>query len=392
MRALDWIPGRWWGIVFPAAGAVGAFLVAGSDAEAHTRVAGYVAAAAIGLGWLLLARWAGEDQPLSPLYMAVLVVAIAVIGSIDPNAAFLQVVAYPYAWWYSDRIDRIVIANVAVAGAIVTGFSAYGGREVLWTGIVTALASLAFSFAMGLWITTIARNAAEHARMQAKLDAMGGELAAAHRDAGAAAERERFAHEIHDTLTQTLTAVVMLTERAGGELVSGNREAATTAIGQAERTAREALAETRSLIAEGSGVGIDAAGLKQSIARLSDRFADETGIRVTRRIDGDLDGLDRADQVVLLRCLQETLANVRKHARSSSVAIELVTTGTEVRLSVTDDGVGFPDAIEAASARGYGLAGMASRLALSSGRLAVTSGDGGTRVSVHLPRDGGTDA
>ena len=78
-----------------------------------------------------------------------------------------------------------------------------------------------------------------------------------------------------------------------------------------------------------------------------------------------------------------------KHARASCVVVELTENAEDgAYLAVTDDGTGFPESVSAAQERGYGLIGIASRLALSAGTMNITTGAEGTRVSVTVP---GTD-
>jgi signal transduction histidine kinase len=95
--------------------------------------------------------------------------------------------------------------------------------------------------------------------------------------------------------------------------------------------------------------------------------------------------------VVLLRAVQEGLANVRKHARARLVRVRLSGSGTEAWVEVTDDGVGFdPDAPDDPPApdasAGFGLAGMRDRVRAAGGELSLVSAPGeGTRVNVRLP-------
>lgn len=385
MDVIRRLPGGWWSIVFPVGSGVLACVLAVSDDTTPPAAAvGYLTLAVLGIGWLFVGSRGVDDGPASVPFMAVVVVATSVLCAVNPSLAFVQAIAYPYAWEFSARRVRTVAAHGAIAAAVVVGFTVHGGTAGwLVSGLATAGLSVGFSFAMGFWITSIAAAAAERGKLQAQVEAMGEELADAHREAGAAAERERFAHEIHDTLTQTLTAVVMLTERAGREMGDAPDAAAAT-IGVAERTARQALAETRALIAEGQGIGVGADGITARITRLCAQFAEESGIRVDTDIVGSLEGVDRPTQVVLLRCLQEALANVRKHANASTVVVEL-SNSDGVTLAITDDGVGFPDGVDAATARGYGLAGISGRLALSNGTLTITTGAEGTRLSVRMP-------
>jgi signal transduction histidine kinase len=86
-----------------------------------------------------------------------------------------------------------------------------------------------------------------------------------------------------------------------------------------------------------------------------------------------------------LRCTQESLANVRKHARASTVGVVLARQPYGVELEITDDGAGFV----VGESAGFGLDGMRKRLAELGGELRVTSSVGdGTRVLATIPMDG----
>ena len=92
--------------------------------------------------------------------------------------------------------------------------------------------------------------------------------------------------------------------------------------------------------------------------------------------------LDRATEVVLLRCAQESLANVRKHSGADAAQLTLVTSPHGVTLSIEDNGSGFDPA---SVGQGYGLTGMRERLALVGGDLELSSSPAGTRVVATLP-------
>ena len=129
-------------------------------------------------------------------------------------------------------------------------------------------------------------------------------------------ERGRLAREIHDTIAQSLTGLVMVAQRAGNRLEPVDGEAAASVRGDIElmeQMAREALTEARGLVASLTPVEPDA-GLAEALRRLATSFERETGVAVT--VTADAAGLDRELEVVLLRCAQEALANVRKHAKA----------------------------------------------------------------------------
>jgi signal transduction histidine kinase len=127
-------------------------------------------------------------------------------------------------------------------------------------------------------------------------------------------------------------------------------------------------------------------GLPATLAALAERFSTETGVAVT--VSGEAPDVDREAEVVLLRCAQEALANVRKHAHAAKVSIALDAGYEGAELTVTDDGVGIGEQ----ASGGYGLAGMAERVRLAGGSLRVFSVDsGGTTVRVALPRRTGAE-
>lgn len=124
--------------------------------------------------------------------------------------------------------------------------------------------------------------------------------------------------------------------------------------------------------------------LAAAVERLADRFRAEAGLAIDVTIEFD-DAIQpgREDQVVLLRCLQETLANVRKHAGANRVSVRVGSAGGATEVEVRDDGRGFDlGAVRA----GYGLDGMSERVALAGGTFDIESEPGaGTIVRVRLP-------
>jgi signal transduction histidine kinase len=209
------------------------------------------------------------------------------------------------------------------------------------------------------------------------------------RDVGATGERERLAREIHDTLAQDLTGLVLTAQRGLRELKAGNTAAAEKQLNVLEENARHALTETRALVASGAAVGVDGGGLVIALRRLAERFERETGIAMSVTAPESA-SLDRDSEVVLLRCAQEALANVRKHSTAKATAVALAVRAGTVELSITDDGTGFDPT---SSSSGFGLAGLRDRLALVHGTLALTaSPGGGTTLIASLPAAAGISA
>lgn len=306
------------------------------------------------------------------LPFTVLIVAVAVAGAaVDPAFATWQTVAFPLVWSITPGLRSAVLANVALALGMGTGYAISSG-SVLEALVVESL-SLGFSLVMGVWITRIATLSEQRRALAEQLQAAQHEVAALSRETGAAAERERLARELHDTIAQSLTGIVMLAERAG------RRHPGDPDLAVLEETAREALTETRGLVAAGAPVPLEG-GLRGAVAVLADRFTRETGVAVDASVHADV---PRALEVVLLRCAQEGLANVRKHAAARRVELEVTAEAAEAVLRLTDDGDGLPAEHDG---HGFGVAGMRDRVALVGGSLDLRDHPaGGARLTVRIP-------
>jgi signal transduction histidine kinase len=184
-----------------------------------------------------------------------------------------------------------------------------------------------------------------------------------------------------------MTSVVMLAQTAAVELQRGSLDPVAGRLAAIEDTARENLAEARALVAAFTPVALTGATLAEVLRRLAERFVAETGVDVQVSLDmpdDEVAALPQAQQVVLLRAAQESLANVRKHAGATSVLISLSMSSGGVGIEIRDDGSGF--SLDAAGRAGFGLAAMRGRVEESGGTVSVESAPGrGTRVAVLIP-------
>ena len=364
---------RWWHAAVAAAALVQVTVLLLPGLPPARLAFGLAVVAVFLVAWVLLSGRAADGNPPA---IALTVVMIAVAGTgtaITPGFAIIQFIGFPLMWTLNSRLLTAVIANVALALAVGVGFliSRRLDSDALLEIGLTVLFSLMFSLAFGLWITYYATQSEARQVLLDVLTTTQDQLAAVSRDAGVVAERERLAREIHDTIAQDLTGMVMLAQRARQETDASVR---ATQLAQLEETAREALTETRALVADGAPASLDA-GLVAALDRLTDRFSQETGIMVTLATDDE--GLDRPTEVVVLRCTQEALSNVRKHSAATTATVTLEH-GT---LIITDNGHGFDPEV---STTGYGLSGMRDRLALVGGRIDVASGASGTTLTISL--------
>lgn len=356
--------------------------------------------AAIAVGYVLLGRPGAQSgtRTLTTAYLVVLVVATTVATVAVPAGAYLLFVSYSHIWFFSRSRTEGVLWTVALtAGMAVATYATLaqrGGDPV--DAAVQLAAGLVFSVGLGLWVTSVAERSEERAQLLERLRAAQDELARSHHDAGVLAERARLAQEIHDTLAQGFTSVVMLSQAASAELERGRAAEAATRLGTIEQVARDNLAEARALVAAFAPAPLADADLRQALDRLARGFARETGLAIDVRLDDGL-ALPAETSVVVLRAAQEALANVRRHARARHVVLALAQHDGEVELRVDDDGTGIPDG----TPEGFGLRGMRERADTAGGTLVVApagapAGDraavapaGGTSVRLRLPVAGG---
>ena len=207
------------------------------------------------------------------------------------------------------------------------------------------------------------------------------------RDLAVLEERNRMAREIHDTLAQGFTGIVIQLE-AGEQAIEEDPDELQQHITVAKGLARQCLAEARRSVWNLLPENLEDNPLDVVIATEVERF-DTTGSEtVSFRLLGARRQLPAVAQAALLRICQESLTNMRKYAEASSVEVTLDFALDAVTLSVVDDGVGFdPDAVRIEEGRGgFGLTGMRQRARLLRGDVEIDSAPGrGTRVEARIP-------
>ncbi len=201
-------------------------------------------------------------------------------------------------------------------------------------------------------------------------------------------ERTRLAREIHDTLAQQLTGIVLELEAADTLLNRGSEGRAKTSVEKARELARGALQEARRSVWNLRPAPLSATGLVAAIGHEVEAWEDRTGIpaRFKARAVPHHPSLSPTAEVALLRIGQEALANAARHGRPEHVDVELRAHAQELILSVHDDGIGFDLSASAPREDCFGLDGMAERARNAGGTLTVVSSPGnGTTVTTRLP-------
>lgn len=195
------------------------------------------------------------------------------------------------------------------------------------------------------------------------------------------AERLRIARELHDELGQTLTAVALRAEHASARAgVDRNDLAELAAIVQ------DSLQDVRRISRELRPEALDDLGLVNALIALCSRVADQTGMRVHRRLDTPLPELPSEAELAIYRVAQEALTNAMRHSNASEVDVSLAREKGELVLTVKDNGRGLHEPL----VEGGGLTGMRERAMLIGAQLAVESATGvGVEVRLRLALNGG---
>ena len=255
--------------------------------------------------------------------------------------------------------------------------------------VVSVLVSSVIMVLLSYLFFNISHRSEERRLLIGELEEARAELAASEREAGKLAERHRLARDIHDTLAQGFTSIVMLLEAAEAELVADPPKARIH-IDQARSTARGSLAEARSLVWALRPDRLIESSLVEAVQSVIDQLGEETPTRAEFVVTGEPRQLPDVTDECLLRVTQEALANVRKHADASRVTVTLSYLDDGVALDVRDDGVGFEPAIFAVTGDGLvggvGLQLMLDRVEQLGGTRVIESSVGdGTSVVVQLP-------
>lgn len=201
-------------------------------------------------------------------------------------------------------------------------------------------------------------------------------------------ERTRMAHELHDSLAQTLASLRFKVRLLDDSFNRGDEAEMWQELEALENTIDEAYAELRSLITD-FRAPIDGKGVVRVVERLTERFRLETGLEVFFYHNWALKDLSREAEVEVIRIVQESLANIRKHSKASTVRLLMHST-EEGRCSilVEDDGVGLPDPLpepNPTTGEQIGLRIMQERAEKISGEIQFESEPGeGTLIQLNF--------
>ena len=199
-------------------------------------------------------------------------------------------------------------------------------------------------------------------------------------------ERDRMARELHDTLAQGVSGLVLQLEAVKHYLETGEIAESQVIISEAATQARDALRQARAAIDDLRAEALFAPEFVEVIDQRAQRFHAATGI--TYELDAQLpDNLLLPSTLCLhaRRAVAEMLENVARHAEATTVQLRLDLSDGSLLIEVEDDGVGF-DAEAAVGPGHYGIIGLKERARLTGGHYSIESAPGnGTTAQLRLP-------
>jgi len=198
-------------------------------------------------------------------------------------------------------------------------------------------------------------------------------------------ERQRIAREIHDTVSQGLTALVMQLDAAQAYFLKGSSVQGQEVVMQAMTRTRTLLTETRYVLHDLRTDQPRPDDLPEMVQEEIDRFMTATGIPCDAELDA-LVNLPAAHCTHVLRVVTEGLTNIARHARAHHVWVRAIPGEQSLEIEVADDGVGFEPLSVKPSVGHYGLLGLQERVRLIGGQWAIRSAPGkGTTLRVSVP-------
>ncbi|MFC7374424.1 sensor histidine kinase [Brachybacterium sp. GCM10030268] len=334
---------------------------------------------------LRLRRTRPGDHGLTALYaLHLLLVAAAVI--LNPLMCIYAFVGYLDSGRF---LTGRAVLFVLAATALVSALGQVGGAEVAFAHpafyALLALVNLglagAMTFLSGERERMIDQREAavrERDRVTRENAALHEQLMARARESGVAEERARLSREIHDTVAQGLVGVIRQLEAVGDHIDPATRYR----LAAAEDAARDSLLEARRAVEALGPHQLQHGDVIEALGDLVARWARARHVVAT--FDADDAPRTGEHSAVLVRIVQEALANVARHAEAGTVTITLVGDEHEHVLRIADDGEGFdPDSVP----RGHGLANMSDRLRAVGGSLTVLAEPGrGCTVTARVPR------
>lgn len=341
-------------------------------------------------------RYAHGRSDRNPRFLAIpwLAVISVLWGALVLMSADFISVVFPLFFLFLLLLPRAVALAcvVLLTGVVILSQRLHiGGDEFTSAMVYGPALGAVFAVIMASSYRAMYQDVLRYQRTLTALENTRSELARTERAAGQATERERLAREIHDTLAQGLSSIVLMSRAARSSLSEDDVQRTDERLGTIETAASENLAEARRFVHNLSSPAL-AVPLSDALRQLCGRTTQQArarGDELTVTFSEDRTGqADFAQQTVLLRAAQTLLANVAAHAHARQAVVSLSWWDHDVSVDVVDNGVGFnPEQLPPRdSSNGFGLPALHERVTAAGGTATVESAPGdGTAVNVRIP-------
>lgn len=304
-------------------------------------------------------------------------------------------VAFPLFFLYLVLLPRVAawVCIAALTAVVIVAQYLHAGPGGFTAAMVAGpVVGAVFAVVVGHGYRALYRDAQRHRRTVRQLEAARAELAHQEHQAGRAVERERLSREIHDTLAQGLSSIVLMSRAVQQAMDHRDVSLAAERITLIEATAAENLGEARRFVRDLSSPALDAdlSTALQQLCTHTEQRARATGQPLTCRLrcEGRVPPLPAQHRAVLLRAAQSSLANVTAHAQARTAVLTLAGWDDAVSLDIVDDGQGFtPGTLPGPGEdRGFGLGKLRARVEELHGALSIEPEPGqGTAIGIRLP-------
>ncbi len=322
---------------------------------------------------------------LALLTIALIVTCMLVFAWDHPQPQYLPVLLLaplPLLLWAAVRlgVGGTCLSLLVFAGAVSARALAGRGPFALSSPIDGVLSLQAFLIAVSVPLVLLAALVEEQIQTADTLKLSEQRLLSLQQEG-----QQRIAQELHDSTSQHLTAMALnlatLRNRTGAD--------AAELIADISASLREATRELASFGYLLHPPAVQRDGLHSTLQRYVDGFAKRTQLDVKFRAAGSIDGLPLPVQEALLRIVQESLANVYRHASASHVTVKLSQVGQRLHIVIADDGKGIqsdrPSDERRELSLGVGIPGMKARARRLGGKIDIRSRSGGAVVHAVVP-------
>lgn len=274
-----------------------------------------------------------------------------------------------------------IVGATMLSGLVVVILSIASGEEAI-VSLLLGAGMVLSAIVLGGFINAIVQQSEARHDLIRQLQATRESLATAEAERVLLQERQRIANEIHDTLAQAFSGILMHLDAAEAQ-----PDTAQLYLGHIRQIARDNLAEARRFVWQLRPEVLAQESLPTALRSSVMKWCAGDSIQPDVIVTGRPYALLPMSEVAILRVAQEAISNSRKHAKASTVRVTLSFTDNAVLLDVWDDGIGFaPNEQHPTALSGLGLQTMRERVEQVGGTFAVESNLGdGTIISINIP-------